>query len=100
MLPIVRTARADEDLIEIWARISMDDPAAADRVIDGLEARWRHLGAHPYSGLARDDIAPGIRHLVASSYLIFYRVEADVVLIVRVLHARRRIDTETVTDSI
>ena len=58
---IVRSARADEDLIEIWL--------------------W----------IARDDIRPGLRHLVAGRYLILYRVDAAVVRILRVLHGRWRI---------
>ncbi len=97
MLPIVRTARADEDLIEIWVTVGADDPNAADRLIDQLEARWQQLRDQPYSGLAREDIAPGVRHLVARSYLIFYRVEADAIRIIRVLHGRRQIDRDMVS---
>ncbi|WP_226584373.1 type II toxin-antitoxin system RelE/ParE family toxin [Acuticoccus sediminis] len=97
MLPIVRTARADEDLIEIWVTVGADDPNAADRLIDQLEARWQQLRGQPYSGLAREDIAPGVRHLVARSYLIFYRVEADAIRIIRVLHGRRQIDRDMVS---
>ncbi|WP_235776902.1 type II toxin-antitoxin system RelE/ParE family toxin [Pseudorhizobium marinum] len=40
MLPIIRTNRADEDLIEIWSYIAIDNKSAADRVLDAIEARW------------------------------------------------------------
>jgi toxin ParE1/3/4 len=90
VLSIIRTARADEDLIEIWVYIATEDPTAADRVLDAIEARWLQLARFPYSGLARDDIAPGIRHLVAGQYLILYRI-GKYVEIVRVLHGRREI---------
>ncbi len=43
MLPIIRTDRADEDLIDSWVGIAIDDPAAADRVLDAIERRWRQL---------------------------------------------------------
>lgn len=90
--PIIRSARADEDLIEIWLRIARDDPSVADRVLDAIEARWRQLAGHPFSGPARDDILPGLRHLVAGRYLVLYRVEASAIRILRVLHGRRRLD--------
>lgn len=89
MLPIIRTDRADEDLIEIWAYIAADNPTAADRTLDAIEARWQQLSLHPYSGLTRDDIAPGIRHLVAGGYLTLYRVTDAGIEIIRVLHGRR-----------
>lgn len=93
---IVRTARADEDLIEIWLWIARDDQAAADRVLDAIEARWSQRAAHPHSGPPRDDILPGLRHLVAGQHLVLYRVEAATVRVLRVLHGRRRIATSDV----
>lgn len=95
MLPITRSARADEDLIEIWLHITTENPVAADRVLDAIEARWQQLAYHPRSGIARDDIAEGVRHLVIGQYLTLYRVvagENDAVVgieILRVLHGRR-----------
>ena len=88
-LPIRRTAAADDDLIAIWLHIAAQSPNAADRTLDAMERRCLQLGLHPLSGVARTDIRPGIRHLIAGNYLILYRVEGDAVLIVRVLHGRR-----------
>jgi hypothetical protein len=48
--PIIRTARADEDLIAIWTTIAADNPGA--------------------------DIAPGIRHLIVGQYLTLYCMAA------------------------
>ena len=92
MLPIIRTVRADEDLIDIWVGIAIDSPAAADRVLDAIQRRWQQLSFYPYSGVAREDIAPGLRCLVAGPYLTLYRIAADSILIIRVLHGRRKID--------
>lgn len=97
MLPIIRTDRADEDLIGIWTKIAADNPTAADRVLDAIEARWQQLAQHPNSGLPRDDIARNIRHLVIGQYLTLYRVTDERIEIVRVLHGRRKIDRDMVT---
>ncbi len=96
MLPIIRTKPADEDLIDIWTHIAADNPNAADRVLDAIEARWRQLAYHPYSGMTRDDIAPGIRHLVAGQYLTLYRISADGIEIIRILHGHRKTGPHTV----
>ncbi|MCQ1767854.1 type II toxin-antitoxin system RelE/ParE family toxin [Neorhizobium galegae] len=94
MLPVIRTNRADEDLIEIWSYIAVDNISAADRVLDAIEARWDNLARHPYSGVARDDIAPGLRHLVSGEYLTLYRLSGGTIEIVRVLHGRRKISSK------
>lgn len=94
MHSIIRTDRADEDLIERWSYIAADNMYAADRVLDAIEARWDNLARHPYSGVARDDIAPGFRHLVSDEYLTLYRLSCSAIEIVRVLHGRRRIPSK------
>ncbi|MFW8643207.1 type II toxin-antitoxin system ParD family antitoxin [Rhizobium beringeri] len=97
VLPVIRTNRADEDLMEIWSYIAVDNISAADRVLDAIEARWDNLARHPYSGVARDDIAPGIRHLVSGEYLTLYRLRGGAIEIVRVLHGRRKISSKDTT---
>ncbi len=96
VLPIIRTDRADEDLIALWTSIAADNPNAADRVLDAIERRWQQLAQHPLSGMARDDIAAGVRHLVVGQYLTLYRVNDQVIEIIRVLHGRRKIDRDAV----
>lgn len=91
MAGISRSNLADEDLIDIWLAIAKDDPATADRVLEAIELRWQQLLAYPASGVAREDIGEGIRHLVMGSYLTLYRATGDDIEIVRVLHGRRRI---------
>jgi len=94
LLPIIRTANAEEDLIATWLHIARDDEAAADRLLDRIEARWQQLATYPFSGAPREDIAPGIRHLVVGEYLTLYRVSEDAVEILRVLHGRRNIEAD------
>lgn len=64
--------------------------------MDTLERRWDLLTLHPFSGAPREDIAPGIRHLVVGEYLTLYRVGEDSVEILRVLHGRRNIEADDV----
>lgn len=96
MPPIIRTERADEDLINIWTSIASDNPGAADRILDAIERRWQQLAQHPQSGMAREDIAPGIRHLIVGQYLTLYRLSGEGIEIVRVLHGRRRMEREVI----
>ncbi|MGM0562448.1 MAG: type II toxin-antitoxin system RelE/ParE family toxin [Pseudomonadota bacterium] len=95
MPELLRTAQADADLLDIWLFIAQDNPEAADRVMDAMEARWQRLLVHPWSGVAREDIGPGIRCLVSGQYLTLYRVETDSVRIVRILHGRRTLQIDT-----
>ena len=61
-----RSARAETDLIEIWAGIAVDDPGAADRLLDRIEHVCALLATRPHTGKQRDDLASGtsayIRH--------------------------------------
>ncbi|RWO98031.1 MAG: type II toxin-antitoxin system RelE/ParE family toxin [Mesorhizobium sp.] len=76
--------------------IAEHNPNAAVRLVDTLERRWDLLTLHPFSGAPREDIAPGIRHLVVGEYLTLYRVGEDSVEILRVLHGRRNIEADDV----
>ncbi|TPK79952.1 type II toxin-antitoxin system RelE/ParE family toxin [Mesorhizobium sp. B2-4-12] len=93
-LAILRNARAEDDLITIWLHIARDNEAAADRLLDRIEARWQQLAAYPFSGAPRDDIAPGTRHLVVGDYLTLYCVSGDAIEILRVLHGHRKIEAD------
>ena len=93
-MPIIsRTARCEEDLIEIWIYIAQDDAAAADRVLDEIEGKFSVLLDHPRLGPSRPDIAPDLRYLPVGSYLILYREIPDGVEIVRVVHGARRLSS-------
>ncbi len=86
---IFRTRRARQDLIEIWRHIAEDNAVAADNVLDRIHERSSELLDHPELGPTRDDIRPGLRHLVVGEYLILYRNMEGGVETVRVIHGRR-----------
>src|ERR1700730_9528690 len=74
---IVRTARAEEDLIDVLTYIGLDGELAAYRVLDELERKTTLLASNPNIGRERFDIAAGVRSLVSGSYLILYRILTD-----------------------
>lgn len=92
---VTRTAAAEQDLIDIWLYVSEHNPRAADKLLDSLDRRMQLLIDFPFSGPVREDIAPGIRQLVEADYVLLYRVIGDEAEIIRVLHARRNITSET-----
>lgn len=89
---------AQEDLDQIHAYISEDNPEAADRVLEAALATFQDLARMPDMGRPRifkHSELSGIRSLRVAgfrNYLVFYRSEAGGVSIVRVLHGARDLD--------
>jgi toxin ParE1/3/4 len=88
---LTRTGRAEEDLIEIWTYIAQENLAAADRVLDRIDAVCGGLAEHPRMGPARPYLAEELRCFVAGPYLVLYREAPDGVEIVRVIHGARHL---------
>ena len=88
---LLRTAQAEEDLINIWAYIARHNPIAADRILDLLDEKSHALARNPRMGMARDDVAPGVRHLPVGRYLILYRALENDVQVVRYVPGMRRL---------
>ncbi|MCP8894733.1 type II toxin-antitoxin system RelE/ParE family toxin [Shinella daejeonensis] len=86
-----------QDQNESWLAIAKHNPQAADRVLEAIEERWKTLSRFPSSGMERNEIAPGIRHLGEGHYLTLYRVTEHSVEIVRILYGRRKMDRKIVS---
>ena len=81
---------AVSDLEEIRDYVAERNVDAAEQLLDAIEEACNHFGHHPQIGRSRDDLIPGIRVFpVKKNYAVFYRVLADAVEIVRVVHAAR-----------
>jgi toxin ParE1/3/4 len=87
----IRTAQAEEDLIDIWSYIAADNARAADRLLDTLDEKSQLLADNPRLGAERPDIATGVRAWRVANYLILYREIGDGVEIVRYAHGARRL---------
>jgi toxin ParE1/3/4 len=80
---------AEEDLISIWHDIAEHNSSAADKFVRRLGARINDLNTMPERGAPRDDLITGVRMLVEGSYLIFYRLHANKVEVLRIIHGSR-----------
>ena len=86
--------QALEDLLKIQDFISLDNPAAAARLIDDFFVIFEHLAKWPGSGHSRTDLTvKPARFWPMDSYLIAYQVWEwrDLVQKVAILHAARDI---------
>ena len=78
---------------EILAYLEERSPAAAQRLAAAIDAQCELLSHVPLKGRPRDDLASGLRSVVVEKYLLFYRVTDAAVLVLRILHGRRDIDS-------
>ena len=78
---------AIEDLDNILTHIAQDNPSAAIRVVDAIEAFcFESLAENRHIGASRDDIIPGLRIFPVGAYLICHFVTNDHVEIARIVH--------------
>ena len=90
MMRLRKSAIAEQDLLDIWDYIAQDSPAAADRMWQRFDHRFKLLLKFPYTGESQDRFRPGLRSIVEGSYVIFYEPRPDEILIYRVLHGARK----------
>ncbi|HUB95221.1 MAG TPA: type II toxin-antitoxin system RelE/ParE family toxin [Stellaceae bacterium] len=91
MTQLVWSPESIDDLLELRAYISLDDPAAARRLaLHIIEAVETTLPVHP--GTGRPGRVPGTRELVIARtpFVVPYRLAGDVIHILRVFHGARR----------
>lgn len=83
---------ANRDLDCIWEYIASDNPIAANRVDEELHAAMKLLAEFPGMGHTRADVSdPRYLFWPVYSYVIAYRIEAEALLVVRVIHGARNI---------
>ncbi len=91
-MAVIWTARAREDLADIFAYIAMDKRDAAERWVGRLIERAELSAVTPLAGrvvpeLGRSDV----REVFLKSYRIVYRVEASDIRILTVFEGHRRL---------
>ncbi len=87
LLPI-----AEDDLDEIVDYISVENPRAAEKLLNHMVKNLEYLTTHPYLGKTPNEVdvaRMGYRFLVIENYLLFYTIEENTVLVHRVLHGAR-----------
>lgn len=94
MLEIVYTASARADLIEAWQFVAEENPQAADQMLDAIEKGIELLAQQPSMGRPRPELLTGLRSWPTSTPdVLYYLTVPDGLIIVRVLHHARDIQS-------
>ena len=89
MIRLIWRESALDDLESIHNYIAKRNMPAAQRLQEAIEACAERLPEHPF--LYRPGRAPGTREAVVHpNYILIYRVSAEAVEILNVVHARRQ----------
>jgi len=91
---VVVSLRARSDLLNIHSFLSERSLVAADRMLARFSQRFDELREFPFLGPPRSELGASLRGLLMDSYIAFYTVEADRVVIVRVIDGRMDIKQE------
>jgi toxin ParE1/3/4 len=92
MLPIIRSAQCEEDLVTIWRYIAADNPIAATRLVEKIDRLVQALAIHPFLGEHQPQFGENTRRIIEGNYLIYYDALPDAVHILRVFHGARKIE--------
>jgi toxin ParE1/3/4 len=84
-LELSRSAQADLDDIRDYS-LAEFGAARASAYLDAIEAAFRRIVDFPEAGPLHATVHPPIRSLGCRQHRIFYQVEEDRILVVRILH--------------
>ena len=90
------TGAAEADVAEIWEYIVQDEPDAATAFVLRLEEQIRTLERFPErSSLVPENelLGTAYRHLLHGNYRTLFKIVGSRVIILRVLHGARLLDT-------
>ncbi len=84
--------KADVDLEEIFEHtLSEFGEDQAFKYLSEFEELFFHLVDYPEIGRSRNEIKKGLRSLPKSAHVVFYRIMANHIRIVRILHGSKDI---------
>lgn len=90
-LRYTRQAREDLRQIRAYFASALQNPLAGERITARIVKGCGMLKEHPLLGLALSEKiarATDLRYLIQGNYLIFYRVSAEVLSVIRILDGR------------
>lgn len=94
------TPSAEADIAEIWDYIAQDSPGNADTFLLALEEQIASLERLPERcpRISENEIlGTAYRHLIHGSYRTIFRIAGSRVIILRVIHSARLLDTSFLT---
>ena len=88
-LPYKLSQKAGKDIVDIWQYTAANwSVEQANRYYQLIFDEIAFICANPLSGRSLDNVRKGYRSSKVKSHLIFYRVNKDVIEVIRVLHER------------
>ena len=93
-MELVISDKARSDLLRIYRYLEERSPNAAHAFGRRIDATFANLVRFPFIGRERSWLAPGIRCLVTGFHLMFYIVDGEQIIIVRVIDGRMNVDEE------
>lgn len=92
MLPLRWTERAVDNLADIADFISQHSAFYAEGVVTRIDHQLQLLRIHPELGKPAPEASDlGVRELVVDSFRVFYRVHAECVEVLAIIHSRRQL---------
>ena len=91
---VVVSLRARSDILAIHSYLAERSLIAADRLLVRFSQRFDELREFPLLGPDRSELRASLRGLLMDGYIAFYVVEADRIVIVRVVDSRMNIARE------
>jgi len=93
-MKIFFSEQADSDLMQAIGYSAERNRIAALELAAEFDSAIFNLSRFPLIGRDRSPLAPGLRSILVRSYLIFYRIDREALVIVRILDGRRDIEAE------
>jgi len=90
-LELSRRAKADLDDIRDYS-LQRFGQARAILYVDAIEHALRRIVRFPESGTPRSDLTSDVRSMPVGRHRLYYRVNAESILIVRILHQAMEIE--------
>lgn len=93
------TAKAEEDIEEIWNFIAEDSQDAATKFALQLEKQISKLERFPERCpliLENEFLHTRYRHLIYGNYRTIFRISGKTVFVLRVIHSARLLDISTI----
>jgi toxin ParE1/3/4 len=90
---LVVSPRAQADIDDIWEyTVERWGERQAETYIGIIKEGVDAIAANPAVGRPCDDVRPNYRRYPVGSHVLFFRVRADEVVVVRILHQRMDVD--------
>jgi addiction module RelE/StbE family toxin len=89
------TQNAIEHLVNIYEYIALNSPTYADRMVDIITHRSEQIADQPLSGRKVPEYqTEDIRELIEKPYRIIYRIKANQIDVLAVIHGARLLPEE------